>query len=127
MEAQITKIPFVHDIQEGSEVILHRIGAVHIVVDCNEAHTFVGEHDLSVETNLKVVSSKAAHVLHDDGRDVTGLDFLQHFVECRTIEVDASVTIIREMPDIQKTMLNSIIFKVLLLIDDSLDNFLYII
>lgn len=84
--AGILGIPFVHDIQEGSEVILHRIGAVHIVVDCNEAHTLVGEHDLSVETNLKVVSSKAAHVLHDDGRDVTGLDFLQHFVECRTIE-----------------------------------------
>ena len=62
--AGVLRVPLVHDIQEGRELVLCQIVAVDIVIDRDEPDPFVREQDLRVITNLKIVPAKTAHVLH---------------------------------------------------------------
>ena len=76
--AGVPAVELIHDVEKGREVVLLGLGAVDAVVDGDEPHTLVGEHDLGVEANLEIVPPEAAHILDDDCADVARLDLPHH-------------------------------------------------
>ena len=93
--ACVTKIVFVHDVAEGSEVVLST-KAVNSVVYGNQANALLPQqfHDLS---DLEVIPADPAHVLYIDAVHVPGFNFLQHCHESGTVEPTAAHPVIGEM------------------------------
>ena len=50
----ILGVPLIHDIQEWGRFVLGRAVAVHIIVDRDEADSFVREQDLGIEAHLHI-------------------------------------------------------------------------
>ena len=112
--AGVLRVPLVHDIQEGCELILCRIIAVDIVIDRDEPDPFVREQDLRVITDLKIVPAKTAHVLHAYYGYISRLDLFEKGSESGSVEIGSGITVIGEMPDIRQSFGPSIIFRMLL-------------
>ena len=66
-----------HDVQERREVIVLRGGAVHIVVDSDEANALLREKNLRVIADLQVISAKTAEVFYNQDFHMTCFDFFQ--------------------------------------------------
>ena len=114
--AGVPAVELVHDVEKGREVVLLGLGAVDAVVDGDEPHALVGEHDLGVEANLEIVPPEAAHVLDDDRADVARLDLPHHGGEAWAVEIDAAVAVVSEVPEVGKALLTGVGFEVSLLI-----------
>ena len=113
--AGVPAVELVHDVEKGREVILLGLGAVDTVVDGDEPHTLVREHDLGIEADLEIVPSEAAHVLDDDRADVARLDLLHHGGEAGAVKIDAAVAVVGEVPEVGKPLLTGVGFEVSLL------------
>ena len=87
LSAGIASIKLVHDIQKRGKIIFYRIGAVHTIVDSNETNTLVRKDHFGVKTYLEIIPSETAHVLYQNNRHIARIDFVQHSVEARSIEV----------------------------------------
>ena len=83
----VLRVPLVHDVQERSEFIVHRVIAVDVIIDRYEPDTFIREKNLRIIADLKIVPSEAAHILHADDSHITGLDFFQKGSKARSVEV----------------------------------------
>ena len=114
--AGVPAVELVHDVEKGREVVLLGLGAVDAVVDGDEPHALVGEHDLGVEAHLEIVPSEAAHILDDDRADVARLDLPHHGGEAGAVEIDAAVAVVGEVPEVGKSLLTGVGFEVSLLI-----------
>lgn len=73
-----------HNVTERDEVII-TILTIHIVIDGDQAYTFLTKH-LHDFANLEVVTTDSAHILDADRVDVTGIDLAHHGHEARTIK-----------------------------------------
>ena len=82
--ARILRVPLVHNVTERDEVII-TILTIHIVIDGDQAYTFLTKH-LHDFANLEVVTTDSAHILDADRVDVTGIDLAHHGHEARTIK-----------------------------------------
>ena len=51
-----------HDIEKRREIILRLIGAVHAVIDGNEANAVLREGDLRIEAHTEVITTHATEV-----------------------------------------------------------------
>ena len=60
--AGISCVPFVHDVEERSEVIIRSVLAINAVVDRNEVDFFLRKQYLGIEPYLQVVTTKSAHI-----------------------------------------------------------------
>ena len=114
--AGVPAVELVHDVEKGREVVFLGFGAVDAVVDGDEPHALVREHDLGVETHLEIVPSEAAHVLDDDRPNVARLNLPHHGGEARTVKIDAAVAVVGEVPEVGKPLLTGVGFEVGLLI-----------
>ena len=59
---------------------------------------------IGVEAYLEIVTSKAAHVLDNDGGRVPGLYLGNHGLEAVPVEGRAAHSIVREVPDVGKAV-----------------------
>ena len=84
----------IHDVQEGSEVVLCRIITVNAIVDCDKSDSLLRKLYFGIETDLKVVSAESAHVLDDDRSNMTGLNLSDQLIKARAVEGGSAVTII---------------------------------
>jgi hypothetical protein len=66
----------------------------HAVIDCNKAYLLLGEQNLSIKADLKIVSAETAHILDDNCADFPGFGFCKHCLKSGTIEVTPCVTVI---------------------------------
>ena len=114
--AGVPAVELVHDVEKGREVVLLGLGAVDAVVDGDEPHALVWEHDLGVEANLEIVPPKAAHVLNDDRSNVARLNLPHHGGEAWTVKIYAAVAVVSEVPEVGKALLTGVGFEVSLLI-----------
>jgi glycine cleavage system aminomethyltransferase T len=69
----------IQDISEEQEVII-AFGAIMVIIDGNQADTFLSKHLLNL-TDHKVISSQSAHVLNDNGSNVSDLNLIHHLNE----------------------------------------------
>ena len=61
--AGVLGIPLVHYVEERGEVVILWFVAVHAVIDCNKAYLLLGEQNLGIKADLKIVSAETAHIL----------------------------------------------------------------
>ena len=67
----ITSVKIVHDI-ERVQKSLRLIGAVHAVIDGNEANAVSREGDLRIVANTEVITTHSAEVFYKDNAHLTG-------------------------------------------------------
>ena len=87
-------IPLVHYVEERGEVVILRLVTVHAVIDCNKAYLLLGEQNLGIKADLKIVSAETAHILDDNCADFPGFGFCKHCLKSGTIEVTPCATVI---------------------------------
>ena len=56
-----------------------------VIIDGNLEDTFLSKHLLNL-TDHKVISSQSAHVLNDNGSNVSGLNLINHLNEAWAIK-----------------------------------------
>ena len=93
-----------HDIQKRSEVIFAWIGTIHTVVDSDKSDTFFGEHDFRVKADFQIVTPKPRHILYADNIDFSCLNCGNQRLKSGAVEVNTTITIVREMADILKSL-----------------------
>ena len=90
--AGVLGIPLVHYVEERGEVVSLRFVTAHAVIDCNKAYLLLGEQNLGIKADLKIVSAETAHILDDNCADFPG--FCKHCLKSGTVEVTPCVTVI---------------------------------
>ena len=92
--AGVLGIPLVHYVEERGEVVILWFVAVHAVIDCDKAYLLLGEQNLGIKADLKIVSAETAHILDDNRTDFPGFGFCKHCLKSGTVEVTPCVTVI---------------------------------
>ena len=92
--AGVLGIPLVHYAEERGEVVILRLVTGHAVIDCNKAYLLLGEQNLGIKADLKIVSAETAHILDDNCADFPGFGFCKHCLKSGTVEVTPCVTVI---------------------------------
>ena len=75
------------------------------------AYLLLGEQNLGIKADFKIVSAETAHILNDDCADFPGFDFRKHCLKSGTVEVTPCVTIIGKMLDVRHTTFAGKIFE----------------
>ena len=114
--AGILGVPFVNDVEEWRKIAVLLIGTVDTVVNCNETDVGAGKENFRVVANLEVISSKAAHVLHNDGADAALLSKRNQTLPVWTIEVRAAVPVINEKLRVAEAIVVSVLLEYGLLV-----------
>lgn len=114
--AGIPGIPFVHDVPEGSELIIPFVG-INVVIERNQPDTVLTEQ-FHIDADLKIVSSEAAHILNAYNGNLAFLDRRDHSLKTGTIEACAADAVIGIMDNVGESMLCGIVFQALLLTVD---------
>ena len=83
-----------HYVEERGKVVILRFVAVHAVIDCDKAYLLLGEQNLGIKADLKIVSAETAHILDDNRADFPGFGFCKHCLKSGTVEVTPCVTVI---------------------------------
>ena len=84
--AGVLGIPLVHYVEERGEVVILWFVAVHAVIDCDKAYLLLGEQNLGIKADLKIVSAETAHILDDNRTDFPGFGFCKHCLKSGTVE-----------------------------------------
>ena len=118
LAAQVTKIPFVHDVEEGRKFIAVLVIAVHAVGDSHKVDAMLPEEYLCVKAGLQIITTSPTHVLDNDMGYLSGLNVRHQLLPCRTLEIAAAPSIIGIVTAVGVASLLGIAFKVFFLIHD---------
>ena len=118
LAAQVTKIPLVHDIEEGRKFIAVLVITVHAVGNRHKVDAVLTEEHLRAKAGLQIVTPCPAHVLDDHMSNLSGLNVRHQLLPCRPLEIAAAPSIIGVMAAVGVASLLSVAFEVLFLIDD---------
>ena len=66
--------------------VIFSVGAVHSVIDCDEANAVLRENHLCVHTDLKIVSAQSRHIFYNDCPDFPGFNIRKHLLEAGTVK-----------------------------------------
>ena len=116
----ITSVKIVHDIQKGSEIILGLIGAVHAVVDGNEANAVLREGDLRIEAHTEVITTHSAEIFYKDNANLTGFNVGNQAFPVGTLKIRAAPTVVRIDRYIREIPFTGIAREHILLMDDGI-------
>lgn len=93
--ACITSVKIVHDIEKGCKVVFRLIGAVHAVIDGNEANAVLREGDLRIEAHTEIVTTHPAEVFYKDNAHLTGFNVGNQAFPVGTLKICAAPTVVR--------------------------------
>ena len=102
--AGVLGIKLVENVDERGQIAFLLIGAVHTVVDGDEADIRLRECYLGVEADLQVITTQAAHVLDDDRSDAACIHLSNHALEVRSVEGCAAVPVIYKEAGVAETI-----------------------
>ena len=118
LAAQVTKIPFVHDVEEGRKFVAVLVITVHAVGNGNKVDAVLPEEYLRVKTCLQVITTSPAHILDNDMGHLSGLDVRHQPFPCGTVKISAAPSVIGIVAAVGVASLLGIAFEVFLLIHD---------
>ena len=95
LAAQVTKIPLVHDVEEGSKFIAVLIVAVHAVGDGDKVDAMLPEEYLRVKSGLQIVSPRPAHILDDHMGYLACFNIRNQLLPGRSLEITAAPSVVR--------------------------------
>ena len=84
-----------HDIEKGCKVVFRLIGAVHAVIDGNEANAVLREGDLRIEAHTEVISTHPAEVFYKDNAHLTGFNVGNQPFPIWTLKIRAAPSVVR--------------------------------
>ena len=116
----ITSVKIVHDVQKGSEIILGLIGAVHAVVDGNEANAVLREGDLRIEAHTEVITTHPAEIFYQHNAHLTGFNVGNQPFPVGALKIRAAPTVIRIDRYIRKIPFTGIAREHILLMNDGI-------
>ena len=116
--AGVPGVPLVHDIPEGSKLVISFIG-IHVVIERDQPDTILPEQ-FHIDADLKIVTPEPAHVLDAYNGDLTFFDCGDHSLKTGTVEACAADSVIGIMDNIGESMLCSIVFQDLFLIGNGI-------
>lgn len=93
--ACITSVKIVHDIEKGCKVVFRLIGAVHAVIDGNEANAVLREGDLRIEAHTEVITTHSAEVFYKDNANLTGFNVGNQPFPIWTLKIRAAPSVVR--------------------------------
>lgn len=114
--ARVFGIPFVHNIQKRSKVIIRSVVTVNTVVNCKETDIFLWKQNFRIKTYLQIISPQSAHILNNQGFYISCFNFFYQRLKARAIEIYTRKSVIGKMANVLKTIPTGIIFEVFLLI-----------
>ena len=118
LAAQVTKIPFVHDVEEGRKFVAVLIVAVHAVGNRHKVDAVLPEEYLRVKAGLQVITTGPAHILDNDMGNLSGLDVRHQPFPCGTVKITAAPSVIGIVAAVGVASLLGIAFEVFFLIHD---------
>ena len=118
LAAQVTKIPFVHDVEEGRKLVAVLVITVHAVGNGNKVDAMLPEEYLCVKAGLQIVTPRPAHILDNDMGHLACFNVRHQLFPCRTLEIAAAPSIIGIVAAVGVASLLGIAFEVFFLIHD---------
>jgi len=118
LAAQVTKIPFVHDVEEGRKLVAVLVVTVHAVGNGNKVDAMLPEEYLCVKAGLQIVTPRPAHVLDNNMGHLSGLNVRHQPLPCGTVKIAAAPSVIGVMAAVGVASLPGVAFEVLFLIHD---------
>ena len=118
LAAQVTKIPLVHNIQKRGKFVAVLIVAVHTVGNGNKVNIVLPEKYLGVKSGLEIITSRPAHIFHNDMSHLSGFDVGNQLFPRRAFKIPTTPTVIRIMGTVFVAHLCGIAFEVFFLIDN---------
>ena len=80
-----------------------------LLLNSDEADTFLDKHDLGVVTDFQIVATETAHVLNDDRGYVPLKNLFDHCLKAFTVKGGPANSIIGEMTDRIEAVLFSVV------------------
>ena len=120
LAAQVAKIPFVHDVEEGRKFVAVLVVAVHAVGNRHKVDTMLPEEHLRVKTGLQVITARPAHVLDDHMGYLSGLNVGHQLFPCGAFKISAAPAVIGIVTAIGVASLPGIAFEVFFLIHNGI-------
>ena len=118
LAAQVTKIPFVHDVEEGRKLVAVLVITVHAVGNGNKVDAMLPEEYLCVKAGLQIVTPRPAHILDNDMGHLACFNVRHQLFPCRTLEIAAAPSILGIVAAVGVASLLGIAFEVFFLIHD---------
>ena len=116
----ITSVKIVHDIEKRREIILGLIGAVHAIVDGNEANAVLREGDLRIEAHTEVITTHATEVFYKDNAHLTSFNVGNQAFPVWTIKIRTAPAVVRINRYIRKIPFTGIAREHILLMNDGI-------
>jgi len=73
----VSQKPFIEQIHHRSKIVFPVL-RVHVVIDGDQPHVFFRKYDFGVESDFQVIATEPAHVLDDNGGNLSGFHILHH-------------------------------------------------
>ena len=118
LAAQVTKIPFVHDVEEGRKLVAVLVITVHAVGNRHKVDAMLPEEYLRVKAGLQIITTRPAHVLDNHMSYLSGLDVRHQPFPCGTVKITAAPSVIGIVAAVGVASLLGIAFEVFFLIHD---------
>ena len=109
-----------HDIEKRREIILGLIGAVHAVIDGNEANAVLREGDLRIEAHTELITTHATEVFYKDNAHLTGFNVGNQAFPAWALKIRTAPTVVRINRYIRKISFTGIAREHILLMDDGI-------
>lgn len=109
-----------HDIEKGCKVVFRLIGAVHAIIDGNEANAVLREGDLRIEAHTEIVTTHATEVFYKDNAHLTSFNVGNQAFPVWTLKIRTAPTVVRINRYIRKIPFTGIAREHILLMNDGI-------
>ena len=109
-----------HDIEKGCKVVFRLIGAVHAIIDGNEANAVLREGDLRIEAHTEVITTHPAEIFYKDNANLTGFNVGNQAFPVWTLKIRTAPTVVRINRYIRKIPFTGIAREHILLMNDGI-------
>ena len=117
LTAGISGVVFVHEVQQRQHEFRVTLHGIDVVVNGDQADAKDAELIDSL-SDFQMVTSKTAHVLHDNSFHAAALDILHHVQITGAVKAGARDSVIGEVLDVGQFVFAGVVFQLLLLIGD---------
>lgn len=106
--AGVLGVVVVKDILEHRKVVFP-LGAVHVVVDGDEAHVVGGEDEILQAAHAGILPAQPGQVLDDQRGHAVVLHMLHHLQEAGAVEVGAAVPVVNEKDSVLEAVVGGVL------------------
>ena len=98
LAAGVTGVKLVEPVFDSGKIVVHTvgIGAIEVVVDCDEPGAVLGKGQGGVEARHRRVSAQTGQILDDTVGHLASLDLGQYLLKTGALKVGAGISVVRK-------------------------------